>query len=160
MMNNIGGFFMPRTNKSTPLSLIEKEHINALSASGKTPHAISKEIKRSPHTVKRYIQCPQAQEKIEVIKQELSDLFEELARRMIDSITDMDITKINAYQRTIASGIATDKMRLLREDSTQDFSFTALLQEATAYNKARFGRKKQLSDTKPLEIEGGKEEVK
>jgi hypothetical protein len=41
---------------------------------------------------------------------------------MIDSITDEDIEKLNAYQRTIASGICTDKMRLLRNESTSNIS--------------------------------------
>lgn len=113
---------MPRTRNSTPLSIQEKEKINALSVSGKTPHAVAKEINRSPHTIRRYLLCPETQEHIQVIKQELSNIYEELARRMIASITDEDIQKINAYQRTVSAGISTDKMRLLRDESTANIS--------------------------------------
>jgi hypothetical protein len=56
------------------------------------------------------------------MKQEMADMFEDLARRMLDSITYEDILKLNAYQRMIAAGIATDKMRLLRNESTENIS--------------------------------------
>jgi len=39
---------------------------------------------------------------------------------MLFSISDQDIEKINAYQRTVAAGIATDKMRLLKDQSTEN----------------------------------------
>ena len=110
---------MPRTNNSTSLSLEEKEKINALCASGNTDHAIAKALNRSPHTISRHLKRPEAQEKIEVIKKELADLFEDLARRMVSSITNEDILNLNAYQRTISSGIATDKLRLLRNEPTE-----------------------------------------
>lgn len=47
-------------------------------------------------------------------------MYEELAKRMITSITEKDIQKINAYQRTLSAGISTDKMRLLKDKSTEN----------------------------------------
>jgi hypothetical protein len=135
---------MPRTHNSTPLTLTEKETINALSASGKTPHAIGVELRRSPHTVKRHLQCPEAQQRVNTIKRELADLFEELSRRMIESITEKDIQKINAYQRTVAAGISTDKMRLLRNLSTQNLDISAALEEAEAEERVLNARIKEL----------------
>jgi hypothetical protein len=39
---------------------------------------------------------------------------------MLDSITDQDIEKINAYQRTLSAAVATDKMRLPKNQSTEN----------------------------------------
>ncbi len=108
---------MAKTKNSFTLTLKEKEIMKTLSASGKTDHAIAMDMNRSPHTVKRYLQCPEARESIETIKQELVVVYENIARRMLDSITDEDIQKISAYQRVISSGIAIDKMRLLKESA-------------------------------------------
>ena len=110
----------------TPLDFHEIEQIKVLKASGKTFNAISQEIKRDPKTVKKACLDPVIAEDIKEIQEELADAYEGLARRMLDSITDQDVQKINAYQRTIASGICTDKMRLLRNESTENFSRDAL----------------------------------
>lgn len=68
---------------------------------------------------------------VEEAKGKLADVYESTARRMLASITDADILKINAYQRTVASGIATDKMRLLRGESTSNQSiFFRIVAEA------------------------------
>ena len=107
-----------------PLTVKELEQIKALRASGLTYHAISKEIDRDPKTVKKACLEPQAAQEIQVMKEELADMFEGLAKRMITSITDEDIQKINAYQRTVSAGISTDKMRLLREESTDNVAMT------------------------------------
>jgi len=96
----------------------EKEQAATLLASGLSFNAIGKDIGRDPKTVKATMQKPDMVEKVEEKKVELADMYETLSRRMVDSITDADITKINAYQRTVASGIATDKARLLRGQST------------------------------------------
>lgn len=65
-------------------------------------------------------------EEIKEIQEVLADQYESLSLRMIESITDEDIEKLNAYQRTIASGICTDKMRLLRNESTSNISMEVL----------------------------------
>ena len=103
------------------LSLKEKETNKTLYASGKTYYSISKEINRSPHTVKKYLKSSQEViDSVQEMKKELSDIFEGVARRMLDSISQEDIGKINAYQRCVSAGISTDKMRLLREQSTEN----------------------------------------
>ncbi len=117
---------MPRTPNSIPLTLPEQEKVKTLSASGKTPHSIAKELNRSPHTIRRYLSCPEASKQIQEIKEELPSMFEGLAKRMITSITDEDIQKINAYQRTVSAAVGTDKMRLLRDQSTENVDIRAL----------------------------------
>ena len=109
------------------LSLKEKETIKALHAGGKTYYAISKAVKRSPHTVKKYLlSSPEVMQQVQEIKQELADMFEGLARKMISSITEQDIQDINAYQRIVAAGISTDKARLLKGQSTEIVDFNQI----------------------------------
>ena len=110
-----------------PLTVKELEQIKTLRASGLTYHAISKEINRDPKTVKKVCLEPQASKEIQEIKEELSAMFEGLAKRMITSITEEDIQKINAYQRTVSAGISTDKMRLLRNESTENIALNSIL---------------------------------
>jgi hypothetical protein len=111
-----------------PLSLKEQETIKTLYAEGRTYHAISKEINRSPHTVKRYLlSSSEVIEEVEEKKNELAKMFEGLAKRMITSISDEDILKISAYQRTISAGISTDKMRLLKGQSTENLAIDTTL---------------------------------
>ena len=59
-------------------------------------------------------------ERVEVIREELADRYDELHHRLLDSITDTDIQKINAYQRIVSCGIITDKVRLLRGQATEN----------------------------------------
>ncbi len=112
-----------------PLTTKELEQIKALRASGLTYHAISKEIGRDPKTVKKACLEPQTATEIQQIKDELADMFEGLAKRLLASITDEDILKINAYQRMLSSGIATDKMRLLRDRSTENIALHLIVEE-------------------------------
>ena len=102
------------------LTLEEKERAKVMFANGLTFSAIGRELKRSPHTIKAYLVKPDTTIEVEKTKQDLADFFEGMATRMLASITDEDIRKINAYQRTVAAGISTDKMRLLRGESTQN----------------------------------------
>lgn len=112
-----------------PLNISELEQIKALKASGLTYHAISKEINRDPKTIKKVCLAPRIANEIQVIKEELGDFFENLAKRMIASITEEDIKKINAYQRTLSAAVSIDKMRLLREQSTENISLAAIVEK-------------------------------
>jgi len=110
-----------------PLILEEIEKIKILRASGATPHNIAQQLRRSQHTIQKALNCEDVAVEIQEIKKELSDFFEDLAYRMISSITDQDIKGINAYQRTLSAGIATDKMRLLRGESTENLNSLSLM---------------------------------
>ena len=110
-----------------PLTVKELETIKALRASGLTYHAIALEISRDPKTIKKACLEPEASTQIQEMKQELADMFEELGKRMLTSITDEDIQKINAYQRTVSAGISTDKMRLLKGQSTENLAIDTTL---------------------------------
>ncbi len=119
----------------TPLNFDEIEQVKILRANGLTFHAISQQIDRDPKTVKKACLDPVIASEIIEIQEVLADQYESLSRRMIDSITDEDIEKLNAYQRTIASGICTDKMRLLRNESTAKIDIDKIKEDAETMNE-------------------------
>lgn len=113
------------------LNNLERQQIAILAAQGITPHAMSKDLGRDEKTISKALKEPEVMVLVEEAKGKLADVYESTARRMLASITDADILKINAYQRTVASGIATDKMRLLRGESTSNQSiFFRIVAEA------------------------------
>ena len=130
----------------TPLNYHEIEEIKILRADGLTFHAISQKINRDPKTVQKACLDPVIASEIIEIKEVLADQYENLARRMIDSITEEDIQKINAYQRTIASGICTDKMRLLRNESTDNFSIKLANESIEALDEQIIEAEQRLSE--------------
>lgn len=98
----------------------EKQQAAVMSAQGATPNSIGKALRRDGKTVSKALREPEVVSLIEEVKGELADAFESLTRRMLGSITDADIQKISSYQRVVASGICTDKMRLIRGQSTNN----------------------------------------
>lgn len=109
-------------SKREGMTIQEIDKAKILLANGKTPNAVAKELGRDPKTVRKLEAQPDIAQNIREIKAELADMYEELSKRMLESITDEDIQKINAYQRTIAASAATDKMRLLKNQSTANIS--------------------------------------
>ncbi len=105
-----------------PLDLYEIEQIKVLKASGLSYYAVAKKVGRDHKTVKRYCMDPRTAEEIKEIQRELAGYFEDLGVRLITSISDEDILKLNCYQRVIAAGIAVDKFRLLRNESTENIN--------------------------------------
>ncbi len=118
------------TRKSpNPLTLYEIEQIKVLKASGLSYYAVAKKVGREPKTVKRCCMDPRNAEEIKDIQRELASYFEDLSMRLITSITDEDIEKLNCYQRVIAAGISVDKLRLLRNESTQNVSIDVIIRD-------------------------------
>ena len=119
---------MARMGKRS-LSTIEIEQAKVLKASGCTYNAIGKELKRDRKTIKKALERPGVAQDVEVIRLSLADKWEDLANELIDSIKTDDITALSAYQRVISAGISTDKMRLLRGESTANVDIGALILE-------------------------------
>jgi len=111
------------------LTFSELEQIKLLFASGYTHNAIAKEIDRDPKTVKKALERPGIMQDVEVIRLDLADRFETLTNRLLDSIGEADIDKINAYQRIVGAGISTDKMRLLRNENNPHADITINIQQ-------------------------------
>ncbi len=105
-----------------PLDLYEIEQIKVLKASGLSYYAVAKKVGRDSKTVKRCCMDPRNAEEIKAIQRELASYFEDLSMRLITSISDEDIERLNCYQRVIAAGVSVDKLRLLRNESTENIS--------------------------------------
>ena len=129
--------------RSTPLDARELAQIKVLRASGLTFHAISKRLDRDPKTIKKACLTPEMAPQIEQVKVALADRFENVAVRMLTAISDEDITRINAYQRTLSAAISTDKMRLLRGASTENISLHAIIERIEREERERPARERQ-----------------
>ncbi len=126
------------------LTLCEIEQIKVLKASGLSFYAVAKKVGRDSKTIKRCCQDPRNAEEIKAVQRELAGYFEDLSVRLITSITDEDIERLNGYQRVIAAGIAVDKLRLLRNESTENISMEVLHSRMDDRNKRRIELKKRL----------------
>jgi hypothetical protein len=105
---------------SKALTIDELEAAKVLAASGKSYRAIGRELGRSDKTVKKALTAtPEIVQAVERIREELAGMFESLAKRMVASITDDDITKLDGYRRTLSAGIAVDKAASLRNAAAQ-----------------------------------------
>ena len=112
----------------TPLNASELAQITALRALGLTFHAISKRLDRDHKTIAKACRAPEMAPQIEQVKVALADRFEDVAVRMLTAISDEDITRINAYQRTLSAAISTDKMRLLKGHSTENIAIHEIIE--------------------------------
>jgi hypothetical protein len=118
-----------RRKDDKPLCLEEREKIKLMIANGATYNSVARELKRAPKTIKKCATEPDMAVEISEQRKDLAAWYEDMTRRMLSSITDEDIKKINAYQRMVSAGIATDKMRLLTDQSTEN---VAVLYEAVS----------------------------
>src|SRR5512135_375552 len=109
-------------SKKPGLTVDEESKIKTLLALGKTPFAVAKEVGRDPKTVKKLSQRDDAASQIEVMKKDIADQFEGIVQRMLSSVSDEDIQKISAYQRVLSAAVGTDKVRLLRGESTENIA--------------------------------------
>jgi hypothetical protein len=116
-----------RTMKSkTPLSEREQGKIELLAADGAPPHKIGKIVGRHHLTVEKHLAKPDAQERIQNEKEQLSDLYRGKARACVEAIDTDKIGKSSALQLATAAAICTDKALLLSGDLPQ-FNVTILL---------------------------------
>ncbi len=76
---------------------VQSEKNHTWKAEGNTDHAIGQELNRSPHSIKTHTSTPGAIVEISAFKVELAGMFENLAERLLNSITDNDIEKLSAY---------------------------------------------------------------
>ncbi len=129
--------------RPTPLNVMELEQVKALRASGLSFHAISKHLDRDPKTIKKACLDPDMAPQIAQVKVALADRFEDVAVRMLTAISDEDITRINAYQRTLSAAISTDKMRLLTGQSTENISLHAIIERIEREERERPARERR-----------------
>ena len=106
----------------------ELEQIKTLAASGMSHRTIGKTLGRNHRTIGRACAKPEMADKIEVAKDEIAILYEGLTRRLLVSISDVDIRRTGVYHRLIGAGICTDKTRLLRGESTQNLALHQIVE--------------------------------
>jgi predicted transcriptional regulator len=119
------------------LTLEEQERAKVLRAANQTFHKIALTLGRSPHTIKKFLIEPEVVPEVQRVKKELADMFEDVSVRMLTSITDEKIDRLNPLQCTTAAAIATDKMRLLRNQSTERIDVFALTADLTKLQQER-----------------------
>lgn len=126
---------MAKTKGSIALSTSQLGKVKVLAGLGYSYRRIAREMGKSDHTIRRALRSPEIVAQVETIKKDLGDIFKDLAHRMIQSISDADITKINAYQRTVSAAIATDKSQLLKGQPTMNVGL--LLEVASHFRDER-----------------------
>ncbi len=67
--------------------------------------------------------------------------------RMLTTISDEDITRINAYQRTVSAAVSTDKMRLLRGHSTENIALHAIVEQIEREDRERLARERSTTSS-------------
>ena len=92
-----------RKKGDLPLTTEEIERAKVYVAQGYSFRRTARELKRSDHSIKKALTAfPEVIAEVKAIKAELVDIFDDVALRMVGSITDDDIKKLNAYQRTVS----------------------------------------------------------
>jgi hypothetical protein len=116
----------PKGKPKLPPTVEETETIVTLAASGMSTTKIAQNLGRSRGMVKNTMEKPEIQEKIGDEKSVLAKIYRDKARRIVDSINDVDIEKASLQQKSISSGVLLDKSLLLVGDLPQ-VSVTVLL---------------------------------
>ncbi len=113
-----------RKKGDLPLTSEEISRAKTYAAMGYSFRAIGRELKRSDRTIKALLSKPAIAAEVCTKKAELSDMFERLAIRTIEAVSADDIKDASLLQKATTAGIAVDKMRLLRGESTSISTFT------------------------------------
>jgi hypothetical protein len=126
----------PKGKPKIPPTVEETETIVTLAASGMSQTKIAQTVGRSRGLVRNMMEEPEIQEKIGDEKSVMAKLYRDKARRIVDSINDVDIEKASLQQKSISSGVLLDKSLLLSGDLPQ-VSVTVLLDLVTAARDMR-----------------------
>jgi len=117
----------PKGKANEPLTENEQERAKVLRASGKTPSAIAKGMGRSHHTLQKFLDKPEVREQVGVQREVLASMFDQVAHRVVSSVTPEDVTKATLQQKMVSAGIAGDKAALLRGEIPVTVNVNVLL---------------------------------
>jgi len=107
----------PRTDH---LDVIEKQQIATLAATGKSQRAIARATGRDPRTVARVLKDPGVLDEKAKIEDRLASRFEQLTVAVLDSVSEDDLSKASLQAKVTSAAIMTDKVRLLRGQTTSN----------------------------------------
>lgn len=119
-----------RKKGDLPLTTEEIAKAKTMAAAGYSCRAIGRALSRSDHTIAKLLSTPAVAEEVGAKKEQLADMFERLAIRTIEAVSEGDIKDASLQQKAVSSGIFTDKMRLLRGESSVNIDVNALLDVA------------------------------
>ena len=125
------------------LTIAELAQIKTLRASGMTCYAVAQRLGRSHHTIAAACRKPEMATEIEKVKDTLADRFENVAVRMLTAISDSDIKALDGYKKTLSAAISIDKMRLLREQSTENIALHTIVEEVERDERERRARERR-----------------
>ena len=100
-------------------------------------YRIAKTLNRSSHTIKDFLSKPEVVTAVRDEKSELARVYKEKARKVVESISDTDISKASLQQKSISSGILLDKSLLLTGEGPASINVTVLLDVAQMIRGAR-----------------------
>lgn len=152
---------MGRSGSKSP-TVKELEKAKALYALGKSYNQVAKELERDPKSIKKWLtSSPEVVKEISELKREVATLYEDLAHRILESISDDTIEEAKLRDRVVSAGVATDKSRLLRGEATQHISCQTMHMDLNELIKQtqEIQREMNLIDAE-IEAEEGKGEVK
>lgn len=121
----------------SPLTTDEQEKAKILHASGKTVCATARALGRSPHTVKKFLRKPEVVREVSVQREHLAGMFDDVAERTLEGVTDEDVTKASLQQKMVSAGIAIDKSAMLRGQLPPVLNVTLLLDIASSIRRER-----------------------
>jgi len=122
------------------LSAEEQERAKVMHAGGATPNKIATSMNRSHHTLQKYLRRPEVQQVVGVQREELAGMFDSVAFRVVDSVSDEDVKKANLVQKMTSAGIAVDKAALLRGEMPPTINLTVLMDVVEAIKARRNGQ--------------------
>jgi len=120
----------PTIPERSQLTTSEKAQIRTYKAGGWSDWRIAKALKRSPHTVRKYLDVPDVQAEVLDEKTELAQLYRDKARACVVAIDADKINKSSALQLATAGAICTDKALLLTGEAPPLVNVTLLLSVA------------------------------
>ncbi len=110
---------MGNSKGAKPLTVAELEKAKALSALGKSYRQIGLELDRSDKTIKKALtKTPEVIAEVRELKEEIAAMYDDLAQRILKSISDETIKEARLRDRVISAGVCTDKSRLISGQST------------------------------------------
>ena len=114
----------------------EKETIKILAADGQSATKIGKQVKRNPHTVRKFLAEPEVERQVRDEKSLLAEKYRGKALKVLESINDEDIRKASLQQKSISSGVLLDKSLLLTGEMPS-INVTVLLDAVSAIRAMR-----------------------
>lgn len=109
------------------LTFQELEQIKVLKAGGLTIHKIARTIGRDDKTILKALDRPGFKEAVVEEKKTLAEKYEQLNHCCLDSVLlPGEIEKASVDKRVTMAAIATDKLRLLNNESTANLSIRGI----------------------------------